>query len=152
MLEEVCKEAGLNWTFLYQQAGVFTSRSRIRFCQWCRCAFGVNYLAPYEVLRLLLMPLMKKADAPRIIILKFSASQAPVLISALTENVGLGSFMRHTPKVIGVERCGVFIWSTGAHQLLLYSKSGVSFRYKMAKEALLSTLVPAAKGVDFVRI
>ncbi|TDT45305.1 short subunit dehydrogenase [Maribacter spongiicola] len=105
----------------------------------------VNYLAPYQFTNAVL-PLLKKADAPRIVNLS-SAAQSPVSLNALQGGMSLGANDAYAQSKLALT-----IWSFDLAKkepsiLVVAVNPGSLLNTKMANEAYGQHWSPAEKGV-----
>ncbi|SIS72439.1 NAD(P)-dependent dehydrogenase, short-chain alcohol dehydrogenase family [Zobellia uliginosa] len=108
----------------------------------------VNYLAPYQFTNAVL-PLLKKADAPRIVNLS-SAAQTSVSLEALQGRDNLG-----TNEAYAQSKLALTMWSFDLAQkepniLVVAVNPGSLLNTKMANEAYGQHWSPAEKGVNIL--
>ncbi|WP_282132537.1 SDR family NAD(P)-dependent oxidoreductase [Cellulophaga baltica] len=129
---------------LINNAGLFMSKNAST-ASGIDARLVVNYLAPYQ-LTAAIVPLLKKAEAPRIINLS-SAAQAPVSLEALQKNIGLGA-----NEVYAQSKLALTMWSFSLAKqepsiTVVAVNPGSLLDTKMAKEAYGQHWSPAEKGV-----
>lgn len=108
----------------------------------------VNYLAPYQLTNNVL-PLLKKADAPRVVNLS-SAAQSPVSLLALEGKANLG-----VNEAYGQSKLALTMWSFDLASkepsiLVVAVNPGSLLNTKMAQEAYGQFWSPADKGADLL--
>ena len=108
----------------------------------------VNYLAPYQFTNAVL-PLLKKADAPRIVNLS-SAAQSPVSLSALKGERSLGTNDAYAQSKLALTMWSFDLAKKEPSILVVAVNPGSLLNTKMAKEAYGQHWSPAEKGVDIL--
>jgi len=105
----------------------------------------VNYLAPYQFTNAVL-PLLKKADAPRILNLS-SAAQSPVSLSALKGEMSLGANDAYAQSKLALTMWSFDLAKKEPSILVVAVNPGSLLNTKMANEAYGQHWSPAEKGV-----
>ena len=108
----------------------------------------VNYLAPYQFTNAVL-PLLKKADAPRIVNLS-SAAQSPVSLNALQGGMSLGANDAYAQSKLALTMWSFDLAKKEAIILVVAVNPGSLLNTKMANEAYGQHWSPAEKGVDIL--
>lgn len=108
----------------------------------------VNYLAPY-LLTNQLLPLLKKADDPRIINLS-SAAQAPVSMTALEGKVALGVNDAYAQSKLALTMWSFDLAAKETDLTVIAVNPGSLLNTKMAKEAYGQHWAPADKGANLL--
>ncbi|SHK20770.1 Short-chain dehydrogenase [Maribacter aquivivus] len=108
----------------------------------------VNYLAPYQFTNAVL-PLLKKADAPRIVNLS-SAAQSPVSLNALQGGISLGANDAYAQSKLALTMWSFYLAKQEPSISVIAVNPGSLLDTKMAKEAYGQHWSPAEKGVDIL--
>lgn len=108
----------------------------------------VNYLAPYQFTNAVL-PLLKKADAPRIVNLS-SAAQSPVSLNALQGGISLGANDAYAQSKLALTMWSFYLAKQEPSISVVAVNPGSLLDTKMAKEAYGQHWSPAEKGVDIL--
>ncbi|RKR13132.1 NAD(P)-dependent dehydrogenase (short-subunit alcohol dehydrogenase family) [Maribacter vaceletii] len=108
----------------------------------------VNYLAPYKFTNTIL-PLLKKAAAPRIVNLS-SAAQSPVSINALQGGMNLGANDAYAQSKLALTMWSFDLAKKEPSILVVAVNPGSLLNTKMANEAYGQHWSPAEKGVDIL--
>lgn len=132
---------------LVNNAGILTSASNSA-SNGTDIRLAVNYFAPYLFTNAVL-PLLKKADAPRIVNLS-SAAQTSVSLEALQGHDNLG-----TNEAYAQSKLALTMWSFDLAQkeptiLVVAVNPGSLLNTKMANEAYGQHWSPAEKGVNIL--
>ncbi|MEO9893000.1 SDR family NAD(P)-dependent oxidoreductase [Aurantibacter sp.] len=108
----------------------------------------VNYLAPYQFTNAIL-PLLKKAEAPRIVNLS-SAAQTPVSLAALEGQASLGVNEAYAQSKLALTMWSFDLAEKEPNILIVAVNPGSLLNTKMAHEAYGQHWSPAEKGVDIL--
>ncbi|MFD0836223.1 SDR family NAD(P)-dependent oxidoreductase [Mariniflexile aquimaris] len=108
----------------------------------------VNYLAPY-VLTYAMLPLLKKAEAPRIINLS-SAAQSTVSTSVLTGKERVSDSSSYAQSKLALTMWSFYLAQQEPTITVIALNPGSLLNTKMAKEAFGQVWSPAEKGVDML--
>ena len=108
----------------------------------------VNYLAPYQFTNAIL-PLIKKAEAPRIVNLS-SAAQSPVSLAALKGEASLGVNEAYAQSKLALTMWSFDLAAKESNILVVAVNPGSLLNTKMAHEAYGQHWSPAEKGVDIL--
>jgi NAD(P)-dependent dehydrogenase (short-subunit alcohol dehydrogenase family) len=129
---------------LINNAGLFMSKNAST-ASGIDARLVVNYLAPYQ-LTAAIVPLLKKAEAPRIINLS-SAAQAPVSLEVLQKNIGLGANEAYAQSKLALTMWSFSLAKQEPSITVVAVNPGSLLDTKMAKEAYGQHWSPAEKGV-----
>ncbi|WP_430425817.1 SDR family NAD(P)-dependent oxidoreductase [Maribacter litoralis] len=108
----------------------------------------VNYLAPYQFTNAIL-PLIKKAEAPRIVNLS-SAAQSSVSFAALKGEASLGVNEAYAQSKLALTMWSFDLAAKESNILVVAVNPGSLLNTKMAHEAYGQHWSPAEKGVDIL--
>ncbi|MEP2238114.1 MAG: SDR family NAD(P)-dependent oxidoreductase [Maribacter sp.] len=108
----------------------------------------VNYLAPYQFTNAIL-PLLKKANTPRIVNLS-SAAQSPVSLNTLQGKMSLGVNEAYAQSKLALTMWSFNLAKNEPGILVVAVNPGSLLNTKMAKEAYGQHWSPAEKGVDIL--
>ncbi|MGJ8659010.1 MAG: SDR family NAD(P)-dependent oxidoreductase [Cellulophaga fucicola] len=129
---------------LINNAGLFMSKNAST-ASGIDARLVVNYLAPYQ-LTTAILPLLRKAEAARIINLS-SAAQAPVSLDLLQSSTGLGANEAYAQSKLALTMWSFYLAKQEPAITVVAVNPGSLLNTKMAKEAYGQHWSPAEKGV-----
>lgn len=110
--------------------------------------FAVNYLAPY-LLTHALLPLLKEADAPRVLNVS-SAAQSPVSLPALKGEENLSARSAYAQSKLALAMWNTQLAETEPELTAIVVNPGSLLNTKMVEEAFGHHQSPAEKGGDIL--
>ncbi|MCK0189165.1 SDR family NAD(P)-dependent oxidoreductase [Arenibacter sp. F20364] len=132
---------------LVNNAGILSSRTNTA-SNGMDIRLVVNYLAPYALTNAV-TPLLKKADASRIVNLS-SAAQTSVSLDALQSNVGLGTNEAYAQSKLALTMWSFYLAEKEPSITIVAVNPGSLLNTKMAYEAYGQHWSPAEKGVNIL--